>query len=65
MKSEELIQEIKDSNVEMQPGQSLLAILVDDTGKADMAGTASPQVLRAVAMHLIEVAVRAEIKAAL
>lgn len=65
MTAEEIIKSINDWEVEIPKGSSLLAILVDEQGKADMAGTASPQVLKAVGLHLIELAVRGEIKAAL
>ena len=63
----EKVQELM-NNVRMtEPpeGHSLVAVLVDENGKADMAGTARPEVLKAIGVHFIEMAVRAEIKAAL
>ncbi len=65
MTAEELIKSINDWEVEIPKGSSLLAILVNEQGKADMAGTARPEVLKAIGVHFIEMAVRAEIKAAL
>lgn len=65
MTAEEIIKSINDWEVEIPKGSSLLAILVDEQGKADMGGTARPEVLKAIGVHFIELATRAEIKAQL
>ena len=63
----EQVQELMNNVRMIEPpeGYALVAVLVDENGKADMAGTARPEVLKAIGVHFIEVAVRAEIKAVL
>lgn len=65
MTAEELIKAVGDWEVEVPKGSSLVVVLVDEEGHADMAGGATPNVMKAIGLHLIEVAVRGEIKAAL
>lgn len=65
MKAEEIINALRSGEVETPEGNTIIAVMVDENGKADMGGTAKPEVLKAIGVHFIEMAVRAEIKAAL
>lgn len=63
MTAEEAIKAVQEATV--PEGKALVAVLVDENGKADMGGTARPEVLKAIGVHFIELATRAEIKAQL
>ena len=63
MNANDLMEEVR--TAEVPEGHALIAVLVDENGKADMAGTAKPEVLKAIGVHFIELATRAEIKAQL
>ena len=65
MTAEDLIKAVTEGTVELKEGHTLVAVLVDENGRANMAGAAKPEVLKAIGVHFIEVGVRAEIKATL
>lgn len=65
MKAEEIINALRSGEVEIPEGNTIIAVMVDKNGKAEMGGTARPEVLKAIGVHFIELATRAEIKAQL
>ena len=65
MKAEEIINALRSDSVEVPEGHTIIAVMVDGDGHADMGGTARPEVLKAIGVHFIELATRAEIKAQL
>ena len=65
MTAEQIMEDVKVNNIEVPSDSQFVTILVKPDGLAEIAGNATPKTFRMLGMKMIELAVKAEIKAAL